>query len=490
MGMDIQIIGAVSGTGAEVNALRHIKVVTETDAIGNPGNIGAIRILSENDQGLLTGVPRLASPEVDADYRVRVSQDLVLDEEVYNYSAQTTGKHNNSSTTMTASWTPGKYTSNASGITTANTGVQHVTYAAFPNNGTQTLSCDVEVGFSAQPVANVFVEFGLGLPGTALTAPTDGVFIRLNSGGLLGIASNAGTETPVVFPLLDGAGLWTYSSNKRYQFIIYVCGVAADFWVNDGTGAVKLGSISLPTAQGRICMAQGLQFFFKQRHVGGAAGGVLQAMMGAYNVRLGGSNVTSTMGTQGNRVMGSYQGMSGATQGSLANYANNANPTMAIPTNTTAALGIGLGGQFWEIDTLAVNTDGIISSFQVPAVTANVQGRRLVLRGVKISSFVQTTETGGGYVAQWSLAFGHTNVALTTAEAANTKASRRLPLGLQAVAANAAAGVVLSDIWLDLGDAPVFVNPGEFVQIVKKKIGTAPTAGVIGHLVILVYGWE
>lgn len=79
-------------------------------------------------------------------------------------------------------------------------------------------------------------------------------------------------------------------------------------------------------------------------------------------------------------MYGSYQGLSGGTMGSLASYANNANPTAAVPTNTTAALGTGLGGQFWETDTLAVNTDGIIDSYQVPAASANYSGKRLSIR--------------------------------------------------------------------------------------------------------------
>lgn len=144
--------------------------------------------------------------------------------------------------------------------------------------------------------------------------------------------------------------------------------------------------------------------------------------------------------------------------------------------------------QCWETDTLAVTTDGIIDSYAVPAASVGVAGRRLVIRGVKISSFVQTALTGGGYVAQYSLAFGHTTVSLATAEAATTKAARRVPLGLQAVAAAAAAGVVLQTVEMDFGDASIFVNPSEFVAVVKKKIGTAPSAGVIGHIVTFAYG--
>lgn len=51
MGMDTNIVGAVSGTGADVNASRQLKVILETDASANPGNVGGVRFFSENDAG-------------------------------------------------------------------------------------------------------------------------------------------------------------------------------------------------------------------------------------------------------------------------------------------------------------------------------------------------------------------------------------------------------------------------------------------------------
>lgn len=48
----------------------------------------------------------------------------------------------------------------------------------------------------------------------------------------------------------------------------------------------------------------------------------------------------------------------------------------------------------------------------------------------------------------------------------------------------------LPQIEIDLGDAPIFVNPGEFIAIAKKKVGTAPTAGVMAHNITFIYGWE
>lgn len=490
-----RIEGDTSGNSVEVNALKHLKIVPETDAATNPGNVGGMRAFSENDTGAVTGTPALASTEVDVDFRARTSLDYFLDEVNFNYTAQDTGKHGHLVTTMASAWTAGQFTTNSGSITTTTTGVALYTYAFFPCLGTSTLAADIECGFSAQPNANSFIEFGLMIPGAATTAPTDGVFFRLNSAGLQGIASNNGTEVSTgVFPLANGTGTWTYANNKKYQFIVYMGAVQAQFWVNDGTGTDLLGAINLPTSWQRLCMSSSLQFAIKHRITGGAAGAVLQGLFGAYNVRLGGTNHSTIPSVAGNRMYGSYQGMQGGTQGSLANYANSTNPTAAVPTNTTAALGSGLGGQFWETASLAVNTDGIICSYQVPVGSVNTPGRRLVIRGISLSSYIQAAITGGPFNAQWSLAFGHTAVSLATAESVTTKAPRRLALApfTQLVTTTQAVNTMVTQVasTVDFGDSPVFVNPGEFVQLVKKHVGTAATVGTIAHVITFVYGWE
>jgi len=499
MALDTNIVGALSGTGADVNASRQLKVVAETDAAANPENVGCTRHFGENDGGALTGVPLLRSPEVDVDYRERAAADTIMDDHVFNTTAQDTGKHTYSNTTMTNAWTAGQVTTNASSITTTTTGTVFATYAFFPILGTTTLATDTEIGFSAQPQSNVFIEFGIGIPGAQTVAPTDGVFFRLNASGLQGIASFNGAETSTgIFKQAEGTETFVYQNSKRYQFICYATTVEAQFWVNDGTGANCLGTIPLPSGQSRMCMSSAGQFFLKHRITGGAAGGVIQATMGAYNVRLGGPNMSTTVCTQGNRLNGSYQGLSGGTMGTNARFGtittgNEANVTAAVPTTTTAALGSGLGGTFWETVSLAANTDGIIMSYQVPAGTVSYPGRRLVLRGMYLSSYVQTVIAGGPYIAEWFLAFGHTAVSLATTESATTKAPRRIALPFtQLVTAAQAVSTFVSQPtqFVDFGDAPVFVNPGEFIQLCTRHIGTAGTTGTVVHRVTPVYGWE
>lgn len=495
------VIDSGSSTPGKANVDAGYNLQVALPDATTPARVGGVRMFGENDTGDVTGVVELRSGEIDEDYRARVALDFVYDEEDFAYTAQNTGKHSYANTTMTNTWAAGQVTTNATSITTTTTGTVFQTYAFFPVAASQGLSISVPVGFSAQPQANTFIEFGTIIPGAATVAPTDGVFFRLNSAGLQGIASFNGSETSTgVFPLAAGAGTWVYVNSKRYNFTVDYFGTHADFWVDDGSdgGTFKLGSIALPSGLSRLAMSAALPFAFKHRITGGAAGGVIQATFGAYTVRTLGANIATTASTHGNRVMGSYQGLSGGTMGSLARVGtittgNEANVTAAVPTTTTAALGSGLGGTFWETVSLAVNTDGIIMSYQVPAGTVNVQGRRLVLRGMYLTSYVQTVIVGGPYIAEWFLAFGHTAVSLATTESATTKAPRRIPMPFtQLVTAAQAVSTVVSQAenFIDFGDAPVFVNPGEFVQLCTRHIGTVGTSGTVAHRVTPVFGWE
>lgn len=454
-------------------------VVTPIDAT----LAGSIRIFSENDPGAVLGSADCLSPETDEDYRLRVSQDFPLDNETFNYAAQNTGRHQYRNTTMTQSWTTGGVITNNGNITTTTTGVQFNGYAEYPLFGAMTLFNEFSAAFSSTlPPTNTTVEVGLARYATTNPyAPTDGIYLQGNSTGWNLVQNLNGAQT--VTPLSSFSPV----ANQVYRFIIAVYEREVELWIDDD-GIRLHAAVITPTGQAQPCMSSTLPFGWRHVIVGGAAGAAFSMTVKGYAVSLSGFQVSEGLATIGNYCYGSHQGLSGGTMGSLANYANSANPTAAVPTNTTAALGTGLGGQFWETDTLAVTTDGVICSYQVPAGTVSVQGKRLAICGVSISSFIQTALTGGGYVAQWSLAFGHTAVSLATAEAAATKAPRRVALGVQAVASGAVISTVLSTVEKRF-DNPIVVNPGEFVAVVKKKVGTAPSAGVCAHVITFCYGW-
>lgn len=217
------------------------------------------------------------------------------------------------------------------------------------------------------------------------------------------------------------------------------------------------------------------------------------------NSRTGLSTVASSGSAAdltGNLAVARLNGGSGGTMGSLATYVNSTNPTAAAPSNTalTANLPGGLGGQGAVTAAVAAATDGIWGSYQVPAGTTAVQGRRLAIRGIVIDAVnmgaaVATTAT----TIQFSLAFGHTAVSLATAEAAAAKAPRRVALGIMTWPVGAAIGAQPQGgrIFADFGDASIYVNPGEFVALVGKfLVGTATASQVINFVWQPVYGWE
>ena len=118
----------------------------------------------------------------------------------------------------------------------------------------------------------------------------------------------------------------------------------------------------------------------------------------------------------------------------------------------------------------------------------------MIVRGIKLDAVntgaaVATSAT----TIQFSLAFGHTSVSLATAEAAAAKAPRRIALGYMTWAVGAAIGQgpQSGPINVDFGDSPVFVNPGEFIQLVGKfLVGTATASQTISFVWQPLYGWE
>lgn len=480
--MGFRIEGDTSGNKAEVNASKELSVALPTaDA-----RAGKVRFASENDPGTVTGSVFLQSPETDADYRLRTSQEAVFDNETFNYTAQNTGKHFYQNTTMVGAWSAAGFSTNSTSITTTTTGVGFSTYAMFPLIGTTELYCEMVVAFTAAPTSNTVIDFGMFTRAAANPfAPTDGVYFRLTSTGLQGVINRGGVE-------VTQALTFTYTANTAYQFVITIHERETRFWIND----VLYATINTPAADGQPFQSAALPFSIRHAITGGAAGVGLSAILKDYTVSIGGAALAIDPWNQGNRAFGSYQGLSGGTMGSLATYPNSTNPTAAAPSNTalTANLPAGLGGQGAVTAAAAAATDGIWGSYQVPAGSTTVQGRRLVISGVlidlvNVGAAVATTAT----TIQFSLAFGHTAVSLATAEAAAAKAPRRVPLGYATWPVGAAIGAQPQSgpLFVSFADGPIYVNPGEFVALVGKfLVGTATASQVINFVWQPIYGWE
>lgn len=486
--MSIIIKGGASNNLADINSSGSLKVVPEVNARLNPNNVGAVKFFSENDDGQSTGIPYLLSPETDDDYRLRTAAEYMFDTETFNYAAQNTGKYSYATTTVTNTWTAAGLTTNG-GSSTATGGATISSYAEFPIMGTSQIYLEFEGGFSAQPVSNILVDFGLFRKNAASPyAPTDGVFFRLTSAGLQGVINYNTSETST--PVFN----FTYENSHKYQFIIVVNQREVEFWIDN----VLYGTIETPTGNSQPCLSATLPFSVRHAH-SSTTSGVLQFILNNYTLTIGGTISHKSLGEITNACYGSYQGLSGGTMGSLAVYTNSTAPTAAVPSNTalTANLPAGLGGQAWETFTagLAQGTDGILMSYQIPAGTVAVQGKRLKITNIKLSSFVQTAlNNSASMVNTYALAFGHTAVSLATAEAVAAKARRivLLPELTQIFPSASAAGTLATQNNTNSEfNEPIYVNPGEFIQTTIKHVITGgPTAGVLAHNIQYVYSWE
>lgn len=491
----IRIEGNTSGMVVEVTGSNQIKIISETNVSGSPQNVGAIKMFSENDNGIKMGSPYLSSPETDSDFRLRVSLDTPLDDETFNYIAQNTGKHNNQSTTMTLAYTSAGLTTNSSSILNQNTGVSLSTYAlfSFPSNG-GVLYAQLDTSFSSQPVSNTIIDFGLFARPTAIPyAPLDGAYFRLNSSGLSGVVNHNGSETTTsVFN-------FTYSEDQVYKFIVATSNNKVNFWIDD----VLYGTIQNPSSQGQPFMAASVPLSFRHAIVGGAAGNVLRATFRGYGVSVCGLNQPRTLAEVGSAVYGSYQGISGGAMGQLiagtVTTGTLVKPAAAVPANAslTANLPNSLGGRIYEqlATGLAANTDGIYASYTVPptAITGS-NAKRLKVNGIKLSGMVSQSVAGGPAFTEWYIAFGHTADSLQTTEAATTKAPRRvmLPELTTYISGSQAVSTLLTSPQNYAAFAnPIYVNPGERIALVgNKTINTAITAGVLCYTYQFDYSWE
>jgi hypothetical protein len=435
--MGFQIQGGVSGTAADVNVDNELKTTLTQDET----KCGVVGMYSVNDDST---VRTLKSPFTSEDYRLNVGQDTELFNYVFNSLTQDTGCWSYAFTTMTFAQSGGFLQLNSAALQTTGTGAYLRTWAQFGLQVDGGLFFQTTLQIPSTIQANQVFSFGLGLPISATAVPTDGVWFQLTSAGLIGVILYNGSQTQTG-TLLSTATLGAV--NHQYGVVVHSRQV--EFWVDN----VLLNVTLTPSGNGAPVMSNALPLFFQATNSGTVVG--TACILKVANLDL--AQLDTPMSLPWHQVQTrqgrhAYQGTDGNTMGSTALFANSANPTAAVPTNTTAALGTGLGGNFWSTNTIAINTDGIISSFQVPVGGINAQPRSLMVFGVRIDTTVQLAlANAGGAIYVWSLAFGHTAVSLATADTgsfvtATTKSARRIAVGQQVAVGALVQGSQLATI--------------------------------------------
>lgn len=488
MALDTNIRGSTSGLGVEVNASNQLKVVTETDAATNPGNVGAIRIFGENDPGSVLGTAALKSPEVSQDYRMRVGLDTLLFTDTFNATNQNTSLWKHSFATMTMTQSAGFLNVNAAGTSTASGNYAYLqTWRHFTFFGTSPISVETALQFDKYPIANEVLQWGLGVA-TGAADVIDGAWFQLTNAGLLGVIRyNSGSQISTT--LVSDVNTLSLSSVSKYTMI---CGEESiEFWIDD----ILYGVLAIPNAQGQPFLSTSLPYFI-QKYNNGVVGTSpnLIAKVGDVTITLMDLNTNQTWANQMASIglgMQMLNGDAATTQTPQVQWANAALPTAATPTNTTAALGAFLAGIFQQNAVATGTTDLIIASYQNPAGGVNRTPRTIKLRGIKIDCVVvgaaiATTATTYAVAVVW----GSTQLSLgtVTADSASfvnntAKGARRQPLGVISFPVGAAVGTAASPLQYDF-EAPLVISPGEFIQVVMKPLVSTATASQVIQWII------
>lgn len=473
MALDSSIVGAASGTGADVDADRQVLVKTNSD----PAKAGAAALYCVNDEGERRGSRYLKSPEVSQDFRLRVGLDTILFTDTFNATTQNTGNWRHAFATMTMTQSAGFLNVNAAGTSTASGNFAFLqTWRHFPLLGTAPLAVEFTGQYDRTPTANEIVQFGLGVA-TGAADPVDGVWFEMSGAGLFGVQRyNSGVATKT--ELISGATLAAdLPTNVNHKFVAVIGEREIEWWVDDVLYAESL----VPAANGQPFITSSLPAFIQKYNsalVGASPNTVFR--LGDLSITLMDMNANMTWANQMASCGLGLQGLNGGTMGSpQVQWANTALPAAAAATNTTAALGAFLGGLFQMNAPATSATDVIVASYQNPQGGVNQTPRTMKLRGIKVDCINQAVAVATtGTVFAVAVAWGATNVSLATTETgsfvtATAKARRVQPIGVITFPVGAAVGASGGTIQFDF-EAPLVVNPGEFVQIIVKPVlGTA-----------------
>lgn len=472
----------------EVNIHNAAKVVLETDVATNPTNVGAIRNFNENDPGTKTGTAYLKSNEISQDFRSRVGVDTVMFSYTFNATTQNTGVWKHAFTTMTMTQSAGFLNVNAAGTSTVSGNYAYLqTWRYFPLIGTAPVCVEFTGNITTQPTVNEVFLCGLGVA-MAAAEPVDGCWFELTTDGLKGcVRYNSGTVAKKT--LIANINDIPTDSNSKYTMVVGEREI--EYWIDD----VLYGEQELPAGQSQAFLSTALPLFITKYN---------NALVGSSPnmiVKVGDVTVTlmdiATNKTWASQMSGTGLGLQTLDGGTFTNgsqqiqWANTALPAAAAGTNTTAALGAFLGGIF-QLNAAATSaTDIVISSYQNPFGGVNQTPRNMLIRSVQVdlvnagaanSATVPTT-----YAV--ALAWGSTAASLATTESASfatgtTKIRRIQPLGTLSIPINAVVGQQAPYSCQFDFEAPVIVNPGEFVGVIVKILSGAATASQVLQFVV------
>jgi hypothetical protein len=467
----IRIEGS-SGNVADATSTGNLKVQLPTTA----AQVGSVRLMSENDDGSITGQTQLKSPETSIDYRLRVGTDTLLDHQPLWGTTLNTGKFNINSSQWQVGW--GQNRSYGLRINdTSNTGAGAYAivqtrreFNVFAQN--VPLYCETSWSISAAVVGSTFYEIGLGTGHGSTGLAQDAAGFRITSGGIYGYVTKNGSDT--VTQLLT-----TLTPGTVYNTTVVLGTGEVQFYINDI-------AYSMPIKPGttEVLKFSGMSWFARGGQVSSPAT-AQYLQVNSYSVMQG--DITPMMPPSHNAVSiyGSYE--KNAWAQSFSNFTIDSAPS-------SYTLGTAIGGFSGHLQYPAAittgETDRPVWSWSIASAANMGEAHRFVMTGIRLcEAMVTGAVTGGPLIMQWTLVFNYTS---TTASdnlsipyfGQSPAGPKYVMLGSQVIAANASVGYLSSPIDVEFGLSPIIFSTSSMAVVLNNMLtcrflGTSTTAGTI-----------
>ena len=410
---------------------------------------------------------------------------------------------NQQQTTMGATLAAGFLRFNPATITTLNTGVSINSWNTFVITDHNTLKLSAILKHQNGAIANKQFDLGFGyydIAGNQNATMNEFVGFRWTQTGQLQAIVEASTGGA---PVAQTLNLTVQSDSVSHIYETVLCNEYAEFWIDgicvgvisaalDGPGLTKSNTLPVVIRLFNGASSPSLAPVFD-------LGDVTVTLIGPGTAMMDRPTLQRMQGRDSHRAQGGIQGASGNT-GTVPT--SGTTPTGAVNNNVaTSATGThGYGRAILTNINATAHTEYIFASFGNPAIpeTAGqaIDARSLVITDIMISPLLVTTAiTGGGFQAQWFIAYGHTALSIATLDAVGgaavgTKSAIKMPLPMiETVPAAAAVGTISTrtgEQGLINLTTPILIQPGEFVAIGLRTLGApvAITAGTVD------YGWD
>jgi len=472
--------GSSSAGKANVDANYNLKVNLPTD----PDLVGGAFMVSQIDNGTVLGSVTTKALEVTQDYRLRVGMDTVLFNLAFEGTNIARDRIQQNDTTATSAQASGFLTLNSGSSVTSGQGSNVRTYRTFPLFGSYTTYGEFWCREGNPTATNAITEFGFGYVSGVTAQATDGAFFRRLAGGQLrAVIVNNSTDiqtadiTPTNIPARDGTG--TYDATEVSHYIIAVHNDDVEFWINDVLVAQLQITSTVPSPASALN-----QPMFARVYNSGTASAARSLSVGYMTASLGEAQAAKPWGHQmTGQGGGAYQIQPGTASGptttrgaSPAGWPTSATASAAGTWTATSAPATNSLGGIWvspAISTLTTAADYPVFSYQNPAGTSTLPGKTLYITGVRWGKTVASTAAStNSVILHYIVGVGSTTSATNATEAAAAIAARGIVVDTIPFIATSALGDFREGGELNLGEAPLVVPPGAYVQWIVRPVGT------------------